>query len=210
MQSLSFFFQVQNSKPVEKKVSFSSTSIFPTLPATTTSVSITTTSPPKTTFLPTTTLSPAQQKLKELIIQQEELVRRLKEQKQKDEEDLFNIPLIPVFNSNEKTIVTTDGLYQIIVLYHSGTVSPIYNISSSYNANYGGNLGNLFDNNDTTGIIFEKINYGNRPTWEALEPFDFYIIITMPVKKTFKGKLKMLLILTLVRINTAFQEYFNK
>ena len=158
---------------------------------TTTSVSITTTSPPKTTFLPTTTLSPALQKLKELIIQQEELVRRLKEQKQKDEEDLFNIPLIPIFNSNEKTIVTTDGLYQIIVLYHSGTVSPIYNISSSYNANYGGNSGNLFDNNDTTGIIFEKINYGNRPTWEALEPFDFYIIITMPVKKTFKGKLKM-------------------
>ena len=59
VQSLSFFFQVQNSKPVEKKVSFSSTSIFPTLPATTTTSSSSTATPPASPAVDATSYSPA-------------------------------------------------------------------------------------------------------------------------------------------------------
>ena len=46
----------------------------------------------------------------------------------------------------------------------------------------GGDLGSIFDNNDTTGVDFEK----NQPS-----DLPHIIVITMPVFKTFKGKLKM-------------------
>ena len=164
-----------------------------TTPTTTTLTQAITTSPATTISLRpvTTTLSPAQRTLIDIVNKQKELERKLKEQEDKEKEDLFNIPLIPIFERDySQSIIPSEGFYQVRVF--GGNYYPCYDISQIRNKNdgevgymgyiNGGDLGSLFDNNDTTGVLFQ----GNPNNTEL-----YFIVITMPVKKTFKGKLKM-------------------
>jgi hypothetical protein len=116
-----------------------------------------------------------------------ELNNSIEQQKEKEKEDLFNIPLIPVFNPiDTMAIIPSEGFYNI---YAYGDV-----MTRPFNPpGIRGTLGNLFDNNNTTGIDFVSVRgtpwkrIGNiySAQWPTKPPL---IIITMPVFKTFKGK----------------------
>jgi len=169
----------------------SSTTTQPPFTTTLPPISTTTTLPPFTTTLApvSTTLSPAQRSADIFANKQAELERKIKEQKQKEEDDLFNTPFIPVFNRDDWEAFTPgEGYYQVRA---TGSYYPCYNISTIRIKNEGigylgyengGNVGSMFDNNDTTGVLFES-----HPSYMDTR----FIVITMPVFKTFKGKLKM-------------------
>jgi len=200
---------------------------------TTLSPATTTLSPATTTLSPaTTTLSPAQRTLIDIVKKQKELERRLKEQQ---EEDLFNIPLIPVFYSNNDIeYIANEGYYQINQFYELTIpfFHPCYDIGPAVNGIstgwlYGGKLGSLLDNNDKTGVVTVAdycrqqcidipgviVCNNNGPYFDKYSGTDKppLIIITMPVLKTFRGKLKLTFnspphitgVIPNIRINTA-------
>ena len=180
---------------------------------TTTTPQITTTpqtTTPRTTTPRTTTpkiTTKEQEIINNLTSQQAELERAIELLKEKEKEDLFNIPLIPVFNSHvDEAVIPSEGFYQIRQFYEYSFpyFFSCYNIGPAVDGvspgwSNGGKLGCLLDNNETTGIytmdhcnqkciaIPYIIECTPRP-YDAKSPL---IIITMPVMKTFKGKLKM-------------------
>jgi hypothetical protein len=180
------------------------------LPPTTTLLPPTTTLRPTTTLSPpTTTLSPAQRTLLDIINKQAELERKLKEQEDKEKEDLFNIPFIPIFDRNSsEAFIKGEGLYKIFIF-------PIWSnliILSNTDTKIGGSASNILDNNKTTGIKLDVYyNYDKNINSDIKS----VIIIAMPVYKTFKGKIKinlktpyigifdMNLIPLLIKINTS-------
>ena len=157
----------------------SSTTTRPPISTTTTRppISTTTTRPPVST-----TLSPAQRSADIFASKQAELERRIKEQKQKEEDDLFNTPFIPVFNRDDwEAFIPDEGFYQI--RYFGYLYYPCYNLGYNGPGTYqnGGNLGSLLDNNRTTSVQFDT-------DWR----FEYnYIVITMPIFKTFNGKINI-------------------
>ncbi len=192
----------------------STTTRTPVSTTTRTPVSTTTLTPISTTTqTPTTTLTPAQRSLLDFEKKQAENEKKLKEQKQKEEDDLFNTPLIPVFdNKDDIAYSPTEGFYQIrqfcefiIPFFHPcyDIGPPIYGVSAGYL--WGGKLGSLLDNNNSTGVVSSEHckqkcvdvyqRFCNEISRGKLN-FDSYeksplIIITMPILKTFTGKLKI-------------------
>jgi len=163
----------------------STTTTRPPFTTTLAPVSSTTTRPPisTTTLAPvSTTLSPAQRSADIFASKQAELERKIKEQKQKEEDDLFNTPFIPVFNRDDwEAFIPDEGFYQI--RYFGYLYYPCYNLGYNGPGTYqnGGNLGSLLDNNRTTSVQFDT-------DWR----FEYnYIVITMPIFKTFNGKINI-------------------
>jgi len=131
---------------------------------------------------------------------QRELEEAIRRQKEKEKEELFNIPLIPVFNSNDTlAVIPSEGFYNIYAF--GGLIMPMNNTTpSSYS--HGGTLGNLFDNNISTGVFFSSgwneadrwtpVWENNSLNWSKYRPgVPHIIVITMPVFKTFKGRIKI-------------------
>ena len=186
-----------------------------------TSTTLTSTTPRQTTLISTTprqttprqttpqTITPTPKNIiTDFISNQEELEKKIKEEQGKNEEFLFNTPLIPVFKQDNWTAISQyEGEYQIRVFYNKDTMQHVSAKWINYETDWwyanfwpdydrGGDLGSMFDNNENTGVRFMGKTISSSHTTDDTTTNTSYtnslskifIVITMPVLKKFNQR----------------------